>query len=264
MKENTATARTMEVVLAEIKDNITSFNLSTDVVEKAKLEVALKNLENEYNGLSRLVTWAKFMEAEVPMVAFAKAYEYDIIGHKDAPREEVDAKGVKTVKHTRVVDESKTRILNVQEFIEWTEGSANGSVAHDKKWRTAVNEARDSIVNQWKGFMAASGDTRKVSIRQMQIAIQKMVDSLVYIEGEKGGNAVIVKSSIVKAAFAFCTQRKDGLKGSIMPASVWKKLQMDILHAAVAGKEFTISYDDEDIKEPAAEAATEEAASETK
>ena len=52
MKENTA-ARTMEVVLAEIKENISSFNITTDPAEKNKLELALKTLENEYNDKMR-------------------------------------------------------------------------------------------------------------------------------------------------------------------------------------------------------------------
>lgn len=244
MMNEKITARTMEVVLAEIKDNITSYNLTTDVVEKAKLEVALKNLETEYNELSLLNVWAGFMTTEQPMVAFAKAYEYPIVGHRDVDHRETKD-GVKTIVRTRVVDETKTRILNVQEFIEWTEESGN-SVAHDKNWRKLVNAARDSIIEQWKGFMGAKGDTRQVSIGKMTRALQDMVDALVYIEGEKGGNAIKVQRSVAKAVFALSNQRKDGLKGTIMPASVWKKLQVDVLHATVAEKEFSINFGEED------------------
>lgn len=262
MKENTA-ARTMEVVLAEIKENISSFNLSTDPVEKNKLELALKTLENEYNELSLLNTWTGFIAEENPMVAFAKAYDYEIVSHKDVDHRETKD-GVKTIVRTRVLDETKTRMLSVQEFVEWTE-ERNASVAHDKYWRKAVNDARDSVIEQWKGFMAAKGDTRQVSIGKMKKALQAMVDALVYIEGTKGGNAVIVKADVAKAVFALCNQRKDGLKGSVMSSSVWKKLQVDVLHAAVAGKEFTINYGDEE-QEAVEEAApvVEEAAIETK
>ena len=256
MKENTA-ARTMDVVLAEIKENITNFNLTADVVEKAKLEVSLKNLENEYNELSLLNTWAGFKSEEQPMVAFAKAYSYPIVGHKDVDHRETK-NGVKTITRTRVIDETKTRILNVQEFIEWTEESGE-SVAHAKDWRKTVSAACDSVIDQWKGFMNSKGDTRVVSVGKMTKALQSMVDALVFIEGAKGGNAIKVQRSVAKAVFAFCTQRKDGLKGSIMSASVWKKLQVDVLHAAVAEKEFTINFGEEDdtVVEEAAEAASE-------
>lgn len=260
MKENTA-ARTMEVVLKEIKENISSFNLTSDPVMKNQLELALKTLENEYNELSLLNTWTIFIAQENPMVAFAKAYDYEIIGHKDVDHRETKD-GVKSIVRTRVLDESKRRILNVQEFVEWTE-ERNASVAHDTKaWRKAINDARESVIEQWKGFMAAKGDTRAVSIGKMKKALQSMVDALVYVEGTKGGNAIIVKGDVAKAVFALCTQRKDGLKGSVMSASVWKKLQVDVLHAAVAGKDFTINYGDEDPE--MAEAPAEEAAAETK
>lgn len=249
-------ARTAEVVLNEIKENITSFNLTTDSAERNKLEVALKSLETEYNLLSLHNTWAKFMAAENPMVAFAKAYEYDIIGHKD-PDVRKTVEGVMRITRTRVVDESKTRLLNVKEFVEWTEACGQ-SVANDKHWRKAVTAARDAIIAEWKSFMATkdTAATHTVSFKKMQTALQAMVDALVFVKGSAGGNAVIVKRDTVKAAFAFCTQRKDGLKGSIMSEAVWKKLQMDVLHAAVAGKTFTISYGDEESEE--AVSATED------
>ena len=254
MKENT-TARTMNVVLAEIKENISAFNMTADPAEKNRLELALKGLETEYNELSLLNTWAGFMKTENPMVAFAKAYEYPIVGHRDVDHRATED-GVKTIVRTRVLDETKSRMLSVQEFVEWTE-ERNASVAHDKKWRKAVNDARDGVIEQWKGFMAAKGDTRIVSIGKMKKALQAMVDALVYVEGEKGGNAIIVKGDIAKAVFALSNQRKDGLKGSVMSASVWKKLQVDVLHAAVSGKTFTINYGDEELE------AAEEAASAT-
>lgn len=252
---NNTEKRTMEVVLAEIKANISSFNLSTDPAEKNKLELELKGLETEYNELSLLSTWGKFVEDENPMVAFAKAYNYPIVGHSDVNHRETH-EGVMTVVRTRVLDEAKTRILNVQDFIAWTE-ERGASAAHDKNWRKAVNEAQDSVIDQWKGFMASKGDTRTVSIGKMKKALQSMVDALVFVEGAKGGNAIIVKSDVAKAVFALCNQRKDGLKGSIMSASVWKKMQVDVLHAAVAGKEFTVSFGDDDTDtKPTTEPAT--------
>lgn len=253
--------RTMDVVLAEIKENITKFNLTTDVVEKAKLEVALKNLESEYNELSLLHAWAGFKADEQPMVAFAKAYDYSIVGHKDVDHRETKD-GVKTIVRTRVVDETKTRILNVQDFVEWTEESGV-SAAHDKGWRKAINDVRDAVIDQWKGFMASKGDTRVVSIGKMKKALQGMVNALMFVEGKNGNNAFIVKGDVAKAVFALCTQRKDGLKGSIMSASVWKKLQMDVLHAVAADKEFTINFGEEE-DEAVVEATTAEEKTENK
>ena len=97
----------------------------------------------------------------------------------------------------------------------------------------------------------------------MKKALQGMVNALMFVEGKNGNNAFIVKGDVAKAVFALCTQRKDGLKGSIMSASVWKKLQMDVLHAVAADKEFTINLGEEK-DEAVVEATTAEEKTENK
>lgn len=242
----TTNERTIETIVSDIKENVSRYNLSTNAADKAQLDVTLKALESEYNELSLLNAWTGFVAAENPMVAFAKAYTYEVIGHKDADQPTVK-NGVKLTVRTRIVEEGKTRMLNVADFVQWTEGRG-ASVAHSKYWVKAIADARDAVIEQWRGFMTSKGDTRVVSIGKMKKALQGMVDALVFVEGSKGGNALVVKSDVAKAVFALCNQRRDGLKGSIMSASVWKKLQMDVLHAVVDGKEFIISYGDEDDK----------------
>lgn len=255
-KKNTE-ARTMSVVLEEIKLSIDKLN-AAKFDEKPDIEVALTNLEKEYNELSMLNSWGEFVAAENPMVAFAKAYSYPVIGHKTVPHRET-VNGAKVVTYTCVMDTTKTRLLNVAEFVEWNE-ERGVQVVHDTNWRGALADARESVIAQWKAFFAAKGDTRKVSIGKMKKALQTMVDALVFIPGESGNNAVIVKSDIAKAVFAFSNSRKDGLQGTVMAGGTWKKLQMDVLHAVVEGKEFTITYGDPVEEEAEAEAETEDKA----
>lgn len=250
-------ARTMNVVLEDIKVNVDKLNAAKSE-DKADIEVKIVELEKEYNELSLLNSWGEFVAAEIPMVAFAKAYTYPVIGHKIVPHRET-VNGVKVVTHTCVIDTTKTRLLNVAEFVAWTE-ERGASVAHDTNWRGALNDASDSIIAQWKGFFAAKGDTRKVSIAKMKKALQDMVDALVFIPTESGRNAVLVKSDIAKAAFAFANSRKDGLQGNVLPGSIWKKLQMDVLHAVVEGKEYTITYGDPVEAETEEEAPAEQSA----
>lgn len=249
-------ARTMSVVLEEIKLKVDALN-AAKFEEKPEIEVALKNLENEYNELSLLNSWGEFVAAENPMVAFAKAYSYPVISHKTVPHRET-VNGAKVVTYTTVLDTTKTRLLSVAEFVEWNE-ERGAQLTHETNWRGALNDARESVIAQWQAFFKAKGDTRQVSIGKMKKALQAMVDALVFIPGESGKNAVVVKSDIAKAVFAFSNSRKDGLQGSIMPSGTWKKLQMDVLHAAVEGKEFTITYGDPDDAE-AEEAPAEEKA----
>lgn len=250
-------ARTMNVVLEEIKLKVDAFN-AAKFEDRPEIEVALTNLEKEYNELSLLNSWGEFVAAENPMVAFAKAYSYPVIGHKTVPHRET-VNGAKVVTYTCVIDTTKSRLLNVAEFVEWNE-ERGVQLAHDTNWRGALNDARESVIAQWKAFFAAKGDTRKVSIGKMKKALQTMVDALVFIPGESGNNAVIVKSDVAKAVFAFSTSRKDGLQGAIMAGGTWKKLQMDVLHAVVEGKEFTITYGDPVEEEEETDAESEDKA----
>ena len=257
-KKNTE-ARTMNVVLEDIKLNIDKLNAAKSE-DKPDIEVKIVELEKEYNELSLLNSWGTFVAAENPMVAFAKAYNYPVIGHKTVPHRET-VNGAKVVTYTTVLDTTKTRLLNVTEFVEWNE-ERNVQIVHDTNWRGALNDARDAVIAQWKAFFAAKGDTRKVSITKMKKALQTMVDALVFVPGENGNNAVIVKSDIAKAVFAFSNSRRDGLQGNVLPGGTWKKLQMDVLHAVVEGKEFTITYGDPVEEDEAEETNTPETGTE--
>ena len=245
MKENTISITKQTVIEAQhkIEENITAFNLSTDPAERNELTVQLKQLEADYADAVRLHVYSTYMEAEVPMVAFAKAYDYKLLGHKDKPRKSVkDGKVVVDV--VRELSE-KDKLHDVDDFINWAKVEKSVTAADD--YMEKMTAAREAIMNQWKS-LHKSGETvaeSRVSWRKMQDALQSMVDALIFIKGEKGGNAVIVKRDAVKAAFTFCTTRKHGLVGTIMDKSTWAKLKMDILHAAVAGKSFTFLYGDE-------------------
>lgn len=247
-----AKAKTMPELMEEIKANISQYNLSEDAAEKIELEVALKKLEEDYNELSMLTSWATFLEAENPMVAFAKAYTYPCVGHTDVPHRDTK-NGVKTVVKTRVLNTDKNTLLNVAAFVDWTNEKGQ-CVARDERWKTKVADARDAIIAAWRKFKAAKGDKTQIDVGKMKTALQSMVDALVFIEGKNGGNAIVVKSSLVRDIFSVANTRKDGLKIDCLSKGAWAKLQMDILYAAVDNKEFTVIYGDEEAEEEAAEA----------
>lgn len=261
MMNTAAEAITLEALEAKIKENISAYNLTSDAVEQTKLELALKKLEEDYSLLSRLTAWTGFIEDEQPMVAFAKAYEYSTIGHKDVPHDVLVDGGKKTVR-TRVIDKTKKVMLNVADFVEWTEAHGSGCVAANENWRDMLKEAQEVIIDQWKGVLDAKRDTHTISIGQMTKVLQAMVDALVFIPGKKGGNAVKVHRKLAAHIFAFSTQRKKGLKGSILSDSSWKALQMDLLHAAVEGKTFTVTFGNEEPEGEQETAETTEATTE--
>lgn len=246
--------RTMDVVLAEIKDNIDKYNLEKDAAKRNTLEVSIKNLVTEYNEMSLLDAYATFKADSDPMVALAKAYTYKVIGAKATPHQEM-VNGVKKSIVTMVLNEDKTKLLNAAKFVEWM-AERNVVVTARADWRKRVNDAHNVLISQWKAFIE-DGTDFKVGV--LKTALQDMVDAFIMLEGENGKNAYVVTSKLTRSIIAFCTSRKDGLKGTVAAKNTWEKLQMDILHAVVTRKEFEITYGDPD---EAAEAEAEEEAAE--
>ena len=241
--------RTMDVVLAEIKDNIDKYNLEKDAAKRNTLEVGIKNLVTEYNEMSLLDAYATFKADSDPMVALAKAYTYNVIGAKATPHQEM-VNGVKKSIVTMVLNEDKTKLLNAAKFIDWM-AERNVAVTARADWRKRVNDAHKVLIDQWKSFIE-DGTDFKVGV--LKAALQDMVDAFIMLEGENGKNAYVVTSKVARSIIAFCTSRKDGLKGTIAAKNTWERIQMDVLHAVVTRKEFEIAYGEaEDVSEAEAE-----------
>ena len=252
---NKVEERTMQVVMSELKDKIDSYNLESNAAKRNTLEVDCKNLVAEYNEMSLLDAYATFKAEAEPMVALAKAYTYDVISAKATSHQEM-INGVKKSIVTMVLDENRTKLLNAAKFIEWM-AERNVSVTARADWRKRVNNAHKELISQWKSFIEDGTDFK---VGALKTALQDMVDAFIVLEGENGKNAYVVTSKLTRSIIAFCTSRKDGLKGTIAAKNTWERLQMDILHAVVTRKEFEIAYDDPDEAE--AETETEEEAAE--
>lgn len=252
---NKVEERTMQVVMSELKDKIDNYNLESNAAKRNTLEVDCKNLVAEYNEMSLLDAYATFKAEADPMVALAKAYTYDVISAKATSHQEM-VNGVKKSIVTMVLDENRTKLLNAAKFIEWM-AERNVSVTARADWRKRVNNAHKELISQWKSFIEDGTDFK---VGALKTALQDMVDAFIVLEGENGKNAYVVTSKLTRSIIAFCTSRKDGLKGTIAAKNTWERLQMDILHAVVTRKEFEIAYDDPDEAE--AETETEEEAAE--
>lgn len=261
--------RTMSVVLEELNASVDKYNLATDTEEKMKLSLKNKELAQEYNEMSLLNAYAKFMADEHPIVALAKAFDYGVVTVKDVAHKEVIDGVKKTVVTCSVVDSTKN--LDVTKFIEWTE-ECNKCVAADKFWKSAIGDARKSIENEWKKFFASKADEKKISIGAVKRALQKMFDALVFIpcENDTSKNAIIATSDIAKSAIAFANKRTSGryegvveIKGEILSRSTWTGILLDALHTAVEGKTYTITYGTEEEERKAAAKKTANAEAET-
>lgn len=242
-KNNTTkTGRTMESIMEEIKVNIDKFN-DLDIKkseERNTLTVALEQLIKDYNEMSLLTAYASFMEAELPMLAFAKAYKYPCVAKKDNKHREVkDGLLVETV--TRVLDTEKDGYFNIKHFINWC-AERGTKVAAADNWLTKMGEARDTIIHHKEleyttGSGLSNGDLKK--------SLQGMLDALINIPGEKGGNALVVIGKNARVTCDLCLQgAKDYLGISVAAKKNWEKAAMALLHLTTEGKEFVITYGD--------------------
>ena len=263
--KKTVENRTMSVVLAELNASVDSYNLATETATKAELTVAQKKLVEEYNTLSMYSTYGACIKEKQPILALAKAYNYDTVSIKDTPHTEV-IEGVQHSSITRSVKDGDKR-LDLVKFIEWTE-EHNKSVASDRYWKVKTEEARGFVVDQWRKFFASKGDTHTVSIGQTKKKLQAMVDALVFIKTESDKNAVVVNNDCAKWVLGFANSRKDSrveknvvITGNILQRSTWAALLMDVMHKLATGKDYELIFGDpeEDTKEEVKAAVAKEA-----
>lgn len=248
--------RTMEVVLEEIKVNIDKYNLSKKPEERNALSVSLDALIKEYNELSLLTQYATFMDAENPMLAFAKAYKYPTVAKKDNKHKEV-VKGVLIENVTRVLDTERVAYFNIKHFLGWV-AERGAKVAASEDWIVKMGEARDEIIRQ-KELEYSKGENGSKSA--LKRALQGMVDALIMIPGEKGGNALVVTGTNACVARDLCVQgAKDFLSVTVAAKKNWEKAAMALLHLTVEGKDFGIIYGD--AEEPDTEGESDEDSSE--
>ena len=242
-------ARTLGVILDELNKNVDAYN-ELEIIDPKRVELAgeAKKLAEEYNEISLLTTYAKCMEAALPLKALVETFSYNTVSTKDAPHNEVQ-NGVKRTVYTRSVTE-KPRMLDIAKFLDWA-AESNKQIANSKDWKVKMLDAKVAIKNEWKKYLKSKGDTHSVSNRKLKSALQDMFNALLFIPKENGNNALVANGDIAKFAFAFANKldpkiADDATDGSILPESNWKVIQMKIMRTAVAGKELLINYNDDE------------------
>lgn len=253
---------TMPEAKAALEAAVKKYNETTDVVERTRIEVESKELANQYNALSLLTAYAAIMAEENPVVAIAKAYNYPTVSFKlNVADALVDGKA-KKVKVASVEDSTKTH--NLYDFLDWT-AKHNKNVAASGDWKSKAEAARGVINGEWKKYME-SDDGYKMSKTAVKTAVQAMFDALIFIPGASGKNSVIATGSIANYLIALAAQAKTSIldgkvkfKVDFMSANNWKSKAFDVLHMAVEGKTFDITYGDPEETVNAATVKTETA-----
>lgn len=264
MKNNENNAKksmTMPEVKAALEEAVNSYNKSTDAAERTKLEIEAKDLVAQYNAISLLTDYAKFMADDKPIVAIAKAYKCPTIGVKFAIADALVEGKAKKVKVASVEDSTKTHDL--VNFLEWAE-KHNKKIAAAADWKSKMEDARTAINGEFQKVME-SDDGYKISKGVVKSNMQALFDSVVFVAGESGKNAIYPNKDGVNIIISIAADLKEAIEDGeveftlqFLGKSKWRSIIFKVLHLSVKGKKLNYTYGDPE-ETVNAEAQSEEA-----
>ena len=260
MKKNEVTGRTLEAILTEANGKIDALNKEKDFEKRLTLEAEVDKLCKEYGDLSMLTVYAAAKAEALPIIALAKTCTYSVIRKKKSLADDF-VNGVMKKVDVYSLTETESN-LNILKFIKWLE---DRNFKMPKGWQANMSAVKADVIDQWQAF-EKSGDEHTFKIGQLKRLMQTMVNDLGFIEGDKGNNALVVKSSHAKTVLKYASRKTGVLTGETMTPKIWDDLLMSVLHSIATDKVFENTYggtavfkeETETEEAPAEEAKTEE------
>lgn len=236
MKKNEVTGRTLETILSEANAKIDVLNKEKDFEKRLTLEAEVDKLCKEYGDLSLLTVYATAKAEPLPIIALAKTCTYPVIRKKKSPDNEVVDGVVKRVDVYSLTETNSN--LNILKFIKWLE---DRNFKMPKGWQANMSAVKADVIDQWQAF-EKSGDEHTFKIGQLKRLMQTMVNDLGFIEGDKGNNALVVKSSHAKTVLKFASRKTGVQTGETMTPKIWDDLLMTVLNGIATGAAFENTY----------------------
>ena len=250
------TGLTMQEIRALIDTNIEAINSAETMSEKIALKAKIKEEIQAYNTASMLTVYANCIADDKPLIAFAKAYYYNVISFKEAVVDDITSDGKKVsyvVYSIKEVDNEGNKLvknLDLVKFIEWA-SDRNKQITADVAWKAAFLKCRNEIVEKCKKHVE-SKDGYKISKNSIKTPLQAMFDALIFIpcENAKDKNAVIATGAMAGVITHLAAKMKEtpvnggpSFKVEYFSESEWRKTAFQFLHMAVENKTFDIVYD---------------------
>lgn len=259
MKNNEVKGRTLEVILAEANAKVEELNKERDVEKRLTLEAEVEKLVKEYNELSLLTAYAAAKAEPLPIMALAKACTYSTISKKKTPGD-VLVDGVSKKVDIFSIPEKDTN-LNILKYIKWLE---DRNFKLPKGWIGRMSAVKAEIIDQWQAF-DKSGDEHSFNKKQMRRLTQAMVNDMGFIEGEKGGNALVVKNEHINPMIKYANKKTGVQSGKTLDSKTWDDLLMTLLNGLATGTAFENTYGGTAVfkEEPAPAEETAEASEAT-
>lgn len=252
-KNVNVTSRTLADIKKEFLDKVAAYNASEDVSERASIKKDVEKLTEDYNKTSKHTSYAKCLDSETPMLDFIKTYTYPVI-----------SASVKKGEIELTVKKDGVNVHDLWDFVEFCEGRDVG-VAAKLDWKSKATAAQNALIEQVQGYVE---DGTEMNPGNFKVALQDAFNSVVFVEGAKGNNAVIATSKNVRVILMTCGRLDNkNFKAQFAGEKAWQKQFFACLNCAVKGKTFDTIYGEETTTttdEEATKAETEAPKAETK
>ncbi len=240
-KKNETTVKTLAEILAAANEKVDNLNKTEDQELAKTLESEVEGLVQDYNDLSLLTVYCDCKSHELPIMELAKTCTYHKISKTSKAGYEVRDGVVKKV-YTYSINESNAN-LNVLKFIKWLK-DRNFKMPAD--WTMHMSAVKANIIDQWKAF-DADEEGYKFHINELKRLLQIMVDDMGFIAGEKGANALKVKSAHVRTILKFANKQTGVQTGETLTSKIWDDLLLSVLNSVAANKAFENVYGGSEI-----------------
>lgn len=256
-----AKKRTLSIIEAEIKANITAFNTAVgneDFTAMAAANKTQETLEKEYASLAEKVCYDNLKKLDKPMLEAIKTYGYDVVKHKDVNVTEktvVDGEEVEVsyVRREMTVKEKQIDLIKFDNY-------GGKTVSVDAMWKyemQTVNQlfcirtAQDMGIkftpqSYFMDKMARrieDGET-PVSNTAMLEAVQKLVDMVVYEKQEdKDSNKYRVNSRDITYILKVYTKPGKGrLEIATAKHNYFASVIGKVLYRIMTGEQYSLGY----------------------
>ena len=252
--ENTTKKITLAGILTEVNGIVDKLNENNVTeAERMELEKSYKDLCKSYAETSLLTAYAHARKHAQPIIELARLETYPTI--KVTMKPDVEVKdGEKIVVRVYSVDTS-TATHNILAFIKWLQAR---NVKMPVDWIPHMSAVKANILDQWKAYDEAKGDTAVFDFKSLKTILQPMVDDMGFIKGKKGGNALVATKEHAQTLLKFANELTGTTSGTTLSPKNWDKLLMSLLHSLATSKAFQNEYGSTAIYKEAKDEPTED------
>ena len=248
-------AMTMAEIRTELDATVESYNARTNSADGVKLEVKARDLVADYNKAALVAAYSRLIKEENPVMSIVKEHFYATLSVKFSVVDDTTKDGkVIAVKVASI--ENTTKYYDLFDFLDWA-GKRNKKLTADPLYKGKVVDAQEKLNKRFSAMMQAE-KTCTISKTLVNDALQSVFDSILFIAGEKGNNAIHPTKDGINIVIVTAADLKKNIEDgkvkfnlSFLSSRKWKSIIFDALHLAVTGKKVEYVYGDPAKKQDA-------------